>query len=145
MKRRDARALLPAPERDDDLPPDYEGSAEPSKTAEPEDDGEVEAEIEPEAAREQDSGLAEKMHRLERENLALKSEVEELRAECGRLRAHVAKLESEIETAGVKEQMKKLRRGRGRPPGSKNKPKAQPIDGGGSSEFLRREPAEAAS
>jgi hypothetical protein len=38
MERKDVRALLPAPEqREDDLPPDYEGSAEPeAETAKPE-------------------------------------------------------------------------------------------------------------
>jgi hypothetical protein len=33
MERKDVRALLPAPERDDDLPPGYEGSAEPEDEA----------------------------------------------------------------------------------------------------------------
>jgi hypothetical protein len=41
MERKDVRALLPAPEqREDDLPPGYDGSAEPeAETAEPAEDG----------------------------------------------------------------------------------------------------------
>jgi hypothetical protein len=64
---------------------------------------------------------AEELHKLKRENLALQSENEELKAERDQLRARVAELEGVIATGAVAE---KPKRGRGRPPGKKNKPKA---------------------
>jgi hypothetical protein len=154
MERKDVRALLPPPEpeqRDDDLPPDYEGSAEP---AEVEMYKPVEAEVysaEPETQqqprqrtkleRELDAGafdrlrreqarnedLAEKLRAAEIKISGLESEVEELRAERDQLRARAAELESVLATSGAV-QSEKPRRGRGRPKGSKNKPKAQPME-----------------
>jgi Protein of unknown function (DUF3102) len=126
MERKDARALLPAPEqRDDDLPPNYEGSGVPAgpppDQRTPEDEQEFEATITPPV-------ILGGKRKLEIENLALKSEIEELRAERDQLRARVAELESVLATSGAV-QGEKPKRGRGRPKGSKNKSKAQPIDG----------------
>ena len=72
---------------------------------------------------------AEELHRLRRENIALQSEVEDLRDERDRLRARIAELENVLATFGAR-QAGKPKRGRGRPKGSKNKPKVQPINGG---------------
>jgi hypothetical protein len=137
MERKDVRALLPAPEqRDDDLPPNYEGSAEPeAETAAPaneDESGDVEG------AREHDKDhlirlarrLAEEVRLAQIKITGLESENEELRAERDQLRARVAELESVLATSGAVHG-EKPKRGRGRPKGSPNKPKARPIDDGG--------------
>jgi hypothetical protein len=73
-----------------------------------------------ETAREAD---AEELHRLRRENIALQSEVAELKAERDQLREKVAELEAALAGSGA---MKAERPKRGRPKGSKNKPKVAP-------------------
>jgi hypothetical protein len=72
-----------------------------------------------ERARNED--LAEKLRAAEIKIAGLESEVEDLKAERDQLRARVAELESAIATRAAAE---KPKRGRGRPPGSPNKPKA---------------------
>ena len=64
---------------------------------------------------------AEKMRRLEIENRALKSDIEELKAERDALRARVAELERELEAAKTGGGAPIEKRKRGRPKGSKNK------------------------
>jgi hypothetical protein len=88
----------------------------------PEDEQEFEATIAPPV-------ILEAKRKLEIENLALKSEIEELRVERDQLRARVAELEGELARTGQDGKPK-----RGRPKGSKNKPKpsveAPPADDG---------------
>jgi hypothetical protein len=132
MERKDVKALLPPPEpeqRDDDLPADYEGSAEPDYAHEVEAQSEHIAELE--AAREHDGDLAEQLRRAAIEIVGLKSEIDELRAECDQLRARIIELESASTTPGtVTEQDEAMtpKRRRGRPPGSTNKPKSPPAE-----------------
>jgi len=78
-----------------------------------------------EAGRESEASrpVAEVKRRLEIENDALRSEVEELKVERDRLRERVAELEAALASSGAV-QAEKPKRGRGRPKGSKNKPKA---------------------
>jgi hypothetical protein len=128
MERKDVKALLPPPEpeeRDDDLPADYEGSAEPDYKHEVEAQGEHIADLE--AAREHDGDLAEQLRRAAIEIIGLKSEIEDLRAERDQLRARVAELES-ASTTPDPVQNEKPKRGRGRPPGATNKPKPLPTE-----------------
>jgi hypothetical protein len=68
---------------------------------------------------------AEKMRRLEIENGALKTEIEELKAERDALRARVGELERESEAAKTGGGAPVEKRKRGRPKGSKNKPKVR--------------------
>jgi hypothetical protein len=103
-----------------------------------------------ERAREHDRDLADRLRLAEIKIAGLESENEELRTERDQLRARVAELESVLATSGAV-QAEKPKRGRGRLKGSKNKPKAHPIDGeaatppGGNEdgldipEFLRRD------
>jgi hypothetical protein len=127
MERKDVRALLPALERDDDLPPNYEGSSAPAEDGAAD---EEEAHVnEFEISREHDRDLAEQLRLAKIKITGLESHVEKLRAERDRLRARVAELESALATSGAV-QGGKPKRGRGRPKGSPNKPKAQPIDDG---------------
>jgi cell division protein FtsB len=65
------------------------------------------------------------MRRLEIENGALKTEIEELKAERDALRARVAELERESEAAKTGGGAPVEKRKRGRPKGSKNKPKVR--------------------
>jgi hypothetical protein len=144
MERKDVKALLPPPEpeqRDDDLPPDYEGSAEPAADSKDSamEGGRTFAEAVPEAELEQVQVLAQKLRAAEYKIIGLESENEELRAERDQLRARVAELESVLATSGAVHG-EKPKRGCGRPKDSKNRPKVQPIDGGG---IPDREAAEA--
>jgi hypothetical protein len=132
MERKDVKALLPPPEpeqRDDDLPPDYEGSAEPAVGSDDSamEEGQTLAEAAREAELEQVQVLAQRLRVADLKIVGLESENEELRAERDRLRARVAELESVLATSGAV-QSEKPRRDRGRPKGSKNKPKAQPME-----------------
>jgi hypothetical protein len=141
-----AAPKLPKPQRADDLDPDYEGSIDPDDSEASADAMEADEVQTPvitgvgNGNGQQDySPFDERVRQLEIENLALKSEIEELKADRDQLRARVGELESVLATSGAV-QGEKPKRGRGRPKGSKNKPKARPIDGGG---ILPREPAEA--
>jgi hypothetical protein len=83
-----------------------------------------------EAAREHDKDLAEQLQAAKLEIIGLKSENEELRAERDRLREEVAMLQEALATATAisalkTEKLLKEKRARGRPKGSKNKPKAE--------------------
>ena len=79
-----------------------------------------------ETAREHDKDLAEKLRAAEIKIAGLESEVEELKAENARLRAE---LEAKQETATEKQGAAVMpKRGRGRPQGSKNRPKPPPAD-----------------
>jgi hypothetical protein len=130
MERKDALALLPAPEqRDDDLPPDYEGSAEPAVGSNDSamEEGRTLAAAAREAELEQVQVLAQKLRVADLKIVGLESENEELRAERDQLRARVAELESVLATSGAV-QGEKPKRGRGRPKGSKNKPKSPPAE-----------------
>jgi hypothetical protein len=74
-----------------------------------------------EAAREHDKDLAEQLRAAEIKIAGLESEVEDLKAERDRLRQMVLELEAKLAAAVQVEKPK-----RGRPKGSKNRPKAAP-------------------
>jgi hypothetical protein len=117
IERRDVAALkAPAAADDDNViddehPPMGEEEPEEDALAVPVNDGDrgedTHAPMDPE-----------RMRRLEIENEGLKSEVEELKLERDRLRERVAELEAKLAGAAQAEKPK-----RGRPKGSKNKPK----------------------
>jgi hypothetical protein len=79
-----------------------------------------------ESARAYDKDLAEELQAAKIKIAGLESEVEELKAEIARLRAE---LEAKPETATEKQGEIVPKRGRGRPPGSLNKPKPVPAEG----------------
>jgi hypothetical protein len=117
IERRDVAALkAPAAADDDNViddehPPMGEEEPEEDALAVPVNDGD----------RGEDTHAPmgpERMRRLEIENEGLKSEVEELKLERDRLRERVAELEAKLAGAAQAEKPK-----RGRPKGSKNKPK----------------------
>jgi ParB-like chromosome segregation protein Spo0J len=78
-----------------------------------------------ETARERDKDLAEQLRAAEIKISGLESEVEDLKAERDRLHERVAELEAALAGSGAV-QGEKPKRPRGRPKGSKNKPKAEP-------------------
>jgi hypothetical protein len=150
MERKDVKALLPAPEqRDDDLPPNYEGSAEPEDEASTDDEAGDEAStaqhypIMSPLASERISGFTYKLIRLD---IELARELKEIL-----LAGHAERLASDLDDGiGIEEaeaptkpalvegepdepyrskaqrvmEAVGLAKKRGRPPGSKNKPKS---------------------
>jgi hypothetical protein len=122
-------ARLKAPE-DEDEAEDVVGEAS-APEAEDEDEDEETSDAEEEV----EGGDAEELHQLRRKVAALQSENEELRHEREQLRLRVDELEHALMSAG------RPKRKRGRPPGSKNKPKVLIEDGsdcGPIPESLRR-------
>jgi len=84
-----------------------------------------------ESAHENDKDLAERLRAAESKIIGLESEIEDLRAERDQLRAQVAELETAITTSGAEQgEAVQPKRGRGRPPGSPNKPKPLPVEEG---------------
>jgi regulator of replication initiation timing len=127
-------ARLKAPE-DEDEAEDVVGEASAPEAEAAAEDADDEISDAEEDVEEEASDDAEELHRLRREVSALQSENEELRHEREQLRLRVDELEHALMLAG------QPKRKRGRPPGSKNKPKVQIEDGsdcGPMPESLRR-------
>jgi hypothetical protein len=130
MERKDVRALLPAPDqRDDDLPPDYEGSADPeAETAAPANN---DVKLKDELTAEEISRFAYKLIQLDIElardlnDILWRGGADQLASDLNtgieiEGRGLVETVEAEAAIAPPKK--------RGRPPGSKNKPKSPPAE-----------------